>query len=60
MSVSHDTVVIINTTIAFVNQDNQNEVHYDIVGNVIPLTLVLMLHETDNITSGKTAFIRSR
>ena len=41
-------------------QDNQNEVHHDLLGHVMSLTLALASSDADRVISGIIAFLRSR
>ena len=41
-------------------QDNQNEVQHDSFGNVMPLALVLLLHNANDIINSSTEFLLSR
>ena len=40
----------------FLVQDNQNEVHHNIFGHMMPLVLALPSHDSDNITNGTITF----
>ena len=51
---------IINGTIHFLGQDNQNEVQQDFFGHVMPLVLAPKSKDAGNTISHTISFLKSR
>ena len=50
---------VVNGTIHFLGQDNQNEVQHHFYGHLMPLMLTSALHDADNIFNHTIALYRS-